>query len=286
MAEREGSPSPPTERVLAILGLLVAQPDRELTLSEIAGELGLSIATCHAITSVLVARGYLLRSPAGKTFTLGPSLLAAGRATEQALPEARSARSKVASLAAEFGVEAVASTVADGAITVVEWAPPPEGEATAHLGLRIPFSPPFGAVHAAWATPSVVDEWLSRAPAAARPGLRQLLDNVRERGYDVHRNDARAARFREALAGIEQDALSPAARGALDVLLAELAGGVTLPVRFHKRTSYGINTVSVAVRDRTGTPLLTLSLLFHRQLTGAQIEAAGAALVAVGEGGR
>ena len=46
------------------------------TLSEIAGELDLSIATCHAITAVLVARGYLLREPAGKTFTLGPAVVA------------------------------------------------------------------------------------------------------------------------------------------------------------------------------------------------------------------
>ena len=69
------SPSPPTERVLAIVGLLASQPGSGLTLSEIAAELDLSIATCHAITGVLVARGYLLREPAGKTFTLGPALI-------------------------------------------------------------------------------------------------------------------------------------------------------------------------------------------------------------------
>ena len=148
MVVAHASPSPPTERVLSILGLLIAQPEREITLSEIAAELGFSIATCHAIAAVLVSRGYLLRSAAGKTFTLGPGLLTAGRAAELAVPTARQARERLAAVAAEHGVEAVASVVADGVITVVEWVPPPHGAAAARLGQRIPFSPPFGAAHA------------------------------------------------------------------------------------------------------------------------------------------
>jgi DNA-binding IclR family transcriptional regulator len=285
MDDGDRSPSPPTERVLAILGLLAAQPSRELTLSEIAAELDLSIATCHAITAVLVARGYVLREPAGKTFTLGPALVAAGKAAELAMPEARRARSRVAALAEALGVEAVASTVADGWITVVEWTPSPSGEASSHLGMRVPFTPPFGAVHAAWAAPAVVEEWLERAPRSARADLRRLLAMIRERGFDVHRDDAASTRLRDAIGDLEQESLSPAARSALDVLFAELAGAAPLPVRFERRARYGINTVSAAVRDRNGLPVLTLSLQFHRTLTGAQIDAAGAALLDAAQGG-
>lgn len=278
------SPSPPTERVLAILGLLANQPSRELTLSEIATELDLSIATCHAITGVLVARGYLLREPAGKTFTLGPAVVGIGKAAELAMPEARRARARVAALATELGVEVVGSTVADGWITVVEWAPPPTGEPSSHLGMRVPFTPPFGAVHAAWALDATVEEWLGRAPRRARADLRRLLDVIRERGFDVHRDDATTTRLRNLIGELDDDTLSPAARSALDVLFAELAGGTPLPVRFAARERYGINTVSAAVRDRSGLPVLTLSLQFHRSLTGAQIEAAGAALLAAAQG--
>jgi DNA-binding IclR family transcriptional regulator len=280
MAGGERSPSPPTERVLAILGLLASQPGRELTLSELAGELDLSIATCHAITGVLVARGYLLRDPAGKTFTLGPALIAAGRAAELAMPEARRARAQVPALATELGVEVVASTVADGWITVVEWAGPPGESASSHVGQRVPFTPPFGAVHAAWAAPTVVDGWVSRAPSATRADLGHLLDTIRERGFDVHRDDAVSTRLRTVLGEVEADSLSAAARSALDVLFAELAGAAPLPVRFERRTRYGVNTVSAAVRDRNGLPVLTLSAQFHRALTGAQVDAAGAALLA------
>ena len=107
------SPSPPTERVLSILGLLIAEPEREVTLSEIADELELSISTCHAITTVLVARRYLLRAPAGKTFTLGPALLTAGRAAELAVPAARLARERLADLAAKHACLLYTSDAAD-----------------------------------------------------------------------------------------------------------------------------------------------------------------------------
>ena len=275
------SPAPPTERVLSILGLLIAEPEREVTLSEIADELELSISTCHAITTVLVARRYLLRAPAGKTFTLGPALLTAGRAAELAVPAARLARERLADLAAKHAVEAVASVVADGVITVVEWIAPPHGAAAAYLGQRVPFSPPFGAVHAAWSPAHVVDAWLSRAPTSAHAQLHDLLGMIRARGFDVHRDDANSARVRDALSGIEHERLSDAARDALAILNAELAGVDQLPLRFDGRRRYVVNTISGVVRSASGHPVLTLSLLFHRSLSGAEIEAAGAALLAL-----
>src|SRR4051812_21614256 len=195
MPTDERGPSPPTERVLAILGLLAASPDRGYTLSEIAAGLDLSIATCHAITSVLVEHGYLLRTSRERTFTLGPALVTVGQAAGRAVPAARIARSQVGVLADALEVETVASVVAEGTITVVEWAPGPSAAPVAEVGQRIPFDPPFGAVHAAWASDAVVDQWLARAPRSARAGLRQLLATVRERGFDVHRNDAAAELF-------------------------------------------------------------------------------------------
>lgn len=284
MPNEDRSPSPPTERVLAILGLLAADPERSYTLSEIAGGLDLSMATCHAITSVLVDHGHLLRSPS-KTFTLGPGLVTLGDAAGRAVPAARIARSMVPTLAAELGVETVASVVADATITVVEWAPGPDGPHVAGPGQRIPFDPPFGAVHAAWAGDAVVDDWLSRAPRSAWSGLRRLLATVRERGFDVHRNDDAAELFREALGRLGAGELSVEARRAVGVLQRELAGAAALPERFDRRRRYAVNTISAAVLDPGGAPVLTLSLLYHRDLTGREIEDAGAALVAAARAG-
>jgi len=279
MPVADRSPSPPTERVLAILGLLAADPERGYTLSEIAAGLELSIATCHAITSVLVEHGYLLRAGSSKSFTLGPALVTAGESAGRAIPAARIARSMVPALAAELGVETVASVVAEGTITVVEWAPGPGGAPVSAPGQRIPFDPPFGAVHAAWAADGVVEDWLSRAPAPTRPGLRALLATVRDRGFDVHRNDAAAELFRQALAQLGEGGLSDEAQRAVAVLQGELAGASALPERFDRRRRYGVNTISAAVLDHAGAPVLTLSLLFHRELTGREVEEAGAALV-------
>ena len=63
------------------------------------------------------------------------------------------------------------------------------------------------------------------------------------------------------------------------MLLRELAGVEHLPVRFDRRRTYRVNTISSAVLDARGTPVLTLSLLFHRPMSGAEIEAAGTALL-------
>ncbi|MFZ0833049.1 MAG: helix-turn-helix domain-containing protein, partial [Mycobacterium sp.] len=49
------SPSPPTERVIAVMRLLAAEPQRGYTLAEIGRALGISRATGHAILSTLVA---------------------------------------------------------------------------------------------------------------------------------------------------------------------------------------------------------------------------------------
>ncbi len=283
MANEDRGPSPPTERVLAILGLLAATPERGYTLSEIAAGLDLSIATCHAITSVLVDHGYLLRSAVTKTFTLGPALVTMGDAAGRAVPAALIARSMVPTLAAALGVETVASVVADGTITVVEWTPGPTGAPVAGPGQRVPFDPPFGAVHAAWAADAVREGWLSRAPRSARAGLLGLLATVRERGFDVHRNDAAAELFRQALGQLGDGDLSVEARRAAAVIQRELAGASALPARFDGRRRYAVNTISAAVLDGE-VPVLTLSLLYHRDLTGREIEHAGAALVSAARG--
>ena len=106
---------------------------------------------------------------------------------------------------------------------------------------------------------------------------------MRERGFDVHRNDAAAELFRQVVGQLSDGDLSAEARRAVAVLQGELAGASALPERFDGRRRYAVNTISAAVLD-AGAPVLTLSLLYHRDLTGRQIEHAGAVLVAAARG--
>ena len=46
-----------------MLDLLVSSPQREFKLAEIVAAVGIHKATCHAIVTTMVERGYLVRSP-------------------------------------------------------------------------------------------------------------------------------------------------------------------------------------------------------------------------------
>src|SRR5215212_2340708 len=117
------TPSPPTARALAVLDLLVASPEREFKLAEIVAALGINKATCHAIVTTMVERGYLVRSPGSKAFMLGSAVILAGHAAERDNPAVHAARTVVPALARELDVECVASVVERDVITVVEWSP-------------------------------------------------------------------------------------------------------------------------------------------------------------------
>jgi DNA-binding IclR family transcriptional regulator len=77
-------------RGLDVIDLLCASPARSFTLSEIARGTGVNVSSCHSVLNVLVERGYLLRDPQLKTYTLGPLLFAAGQAALASQPLSRS----------------------------------------------------------------------------------------------------------------------------------------------------------------------------------------------------
>src|SRR5690606_18996047 len=74
--------SPPTERVVAVIDLLAAHPDRRFTLTEIITQLAITKATCFSLLRTRTRAGYLVRHP-DKTYGLGPALVAVGRAAQK-----------------------------------------------------------------------------------------------------------------------------------------------------------------------------------------------------------
>ncbi len=68
-----GFSTPSLDRALAVLRCL-GSASGGLTLSEIAGRLGLSVNFVYRVTQSLVAHGYVIRD-AGKRFSIGPQLL-------------------------------------------------------------------------------------------------------------------------------------------------------------------------------------------------------------------
>jgi DNA-binding IclR family transcriptional regulator len=279
-------PSPPTDRVLAILDLLMREPAHERSLGQIVDELGMSRATAHAIVRTLLDAGYLARLPESKGYTLGPALVAAGRAAELSYPAVQVARPLLPALARRFDAECTAAIVDGEAIAVVEWATPPDRIPSGRVGQRIPLLPPFGAIQVAWASDAEADAWIDRSPhltASARGQLQEALGTIRRRGFDVQRGDRAAIRLHEALGTLEPDSLSDRQREAVEVVMAELAEAAPLPVRLGRTTEYDVHLVSAVAFDASARPALTLSLLLHRTMTGGEIDRAARELVAVAD---
>src|SRR5688500_1362500 len=94
--------APAVERSIAVLNLLAQHPGARYTLSEIARDLSVNKATLHAILWALTEGGYLVRDPEGKSYALGPALVAVGNAALSSFSAADVARPHMDALADEL----------------------------------------------------------------------------------------------------------------------------------------------------------------------------------------
>lgn len=212
MTITEGA-SPPTDRVVRIVGVLAANPDRSYGLSELARAAGITTATCHAILASLAAAGWVTRSD--RAYGLGPGLLAIGRAAATGYPVARAAAAELAELAAATGMPATTSVLAGDTITIVDAAGPGAAEL---IGRTIAYAPPIGMVFAAWGD---TEAWLARVPKPEATDLRRAAGEARARGYVIERFTPAFSRLRGILAELAQEG-EGRLEGAVLGLLAEL----------------------------------------------------------------
>jgi DNA-binding IclR family transcriptional regulator len=253
-----GRSSPSVDRVVAVVELLAAHPDRGLSLSEVCRQLDLNKATAHALLSSLTERAWLLRHPLDKTFTLGPGLVAvAGAAAARQLELADYARGEMRRLADELDVQCVASAVRGDDIVLLAVAGAPRPLSVhVHAGQRVPLSPPLGTVFLAWSTPAEIDRWLRRlGPNAGDDDLaryRSAVEAVRRRGYALSLEaDARV---------LLERALSEGADRPLAELLGELGRQDYLLLELEPAHSYRLSMVSAPVFGPDGSVVLALSL--------------------------
>jgi DNA-binding IclR family transcriptional regulator len=190
--------------VTRIVELFVAEPEHRRTLSSIVADLDLSLATVHSILNTLVERGWVVRRASDKTYTLGPALVAAGRAAGAAVAGLAEIEAAVEQLSSELGLVCAAARVEAGEIVIVAQARPSgiEDPAT-RVGQRVPYAAPFGASFAAFSDAASVTAWLDRSTLGISTTERELYADVfrglRERGYGVERFDALRTRLHDAL---------------------------------------------------------------------------------------
>ena len=257
-----GQRSNPTERVVRLLETLRAGSGAGRRFADLARAADLSQATGHAILLTLADAGYVVRDAETRTFSLGPALVSLGTAASATFPEVRAAAGDLASLAARTGLACSAARVVDDSITVLAVVGPDRIELPIREGTRVPFAPPFGAIHVAWSGDAAIDAWITRAPrpALTPQRLRRVIDDHRRTHVAIAPYTDSSARLREALGELAVDALARdvrertlellAAIDELDYTSDALDHGERLPV----------NTVTAPVFDSSGKTSFAVAL--------------------------
>jgi DNA-binding IclR family transcriptional regulator len=273
-------PAPGADRSVAVLDLMASHPDERFTLSEVARRCDLNKATAHALLSALADHGVLLRHPAEKRYSLGPRLVAIGDAARRGYTALDFLPPLLDRLAARAGYVARAWQRQDDQVTVVAQSPPRRVE---HDEVRLPLTPPVGALFMAWSDSPSVEAWLARAAAAeaVRPAL-DALAALRRLGFAVTLATPEWRALTEprppgSSAGADADADREAPGDEVRRLLAAVARQRVLAVDVDPAATYLPAEVAAPVFSATGRVELALAVTVPAgmDLTGAQVLALG-----------
>jgi DNA-binding IclR family transcriptional regulator len=279
-------PSPPTERVVRVLGLLAERPKARPTLTEISQRLGITKATCLGIVGTLVRAGYLVRDDATKTYALGPALLGLGRAAQAGFASLEVARPHLRALTARFGLSATASTLLGDDIVVLDrTGPPGDLDSAVQVGQRYPYAPPSGVVFTVWLDDDGIDRWLANYPPVAidRRRLRALARSARQRGYLVERMSEVSVSSYTLLAGLTAQNPTPAVTRAFNAITAAFPDRYYMAEELRGLGRLPVSLVCAPTYTSTGTPDLLMAVFVLRELTPPEITEIGTAVRAAAE---
>ncbi|GEE01191.1 hypothetical protein nbrc107696_16370 [Gordonia spumicola] len=274
----------------------VVHADHPPTLADIVRETGLPRATVHAIVAELVDAGWLTRRADDGTVGLGPSFLHTARTAVGSDRLAIDARPALESLVSDTGAPAfLARRIDDETITVVEYCWPLDSARGAEEGARgarerapesvptgnewmkpnrpIRLRPPICREFVAWSTPLAREAWIARAPEAERPRLRDVLDEVRDRGYSIERITDGHRAVIDALSAL--DSVPPPLRARVGSLLTELSAIDYLSDELTDDAEAGAVTIGAPIID-DGRVIGAVVSCPHTTMTGRTLREWGA----------
>ena len=185
--------SQPTARALAILDLLMANPQQAFGLTEMTRRLNLNKATCHAILTTMATYGYLVQHPKTKAYRLGPSIMAAGHAAFSEFPVLEYARPELEALEDDLDLSfGVLGRSKAHVVLIALYGIAAQQTDSLQLGLRLPNIAPLGASFAAWSPAKHLETWLANGHNAIGKyhekldqRMRMSVISIRARGYEV-----------------------------------------------------------------------------------------------------
>jgi DNA-binding IclR family transcriptional regulator len=280
------SHSPPTDRVVAVVEYLAANP-RGVSASGAARALRLNGSTCAVLLASLERARWVERAP-DKTYRLGDGLLSVVDGMRTRFPLLGAGEAILSQLADELGCACVLTRIHTSHILVVA------ASRSWELGVgssdrRFPIDPPYGSVAVAWQPAEKVERWLD-LPAtpltrAERARYRCFLGDIRERGYAVWRFEERDApvlgRVREMLDELRGDPHSDALRGRLVRLFATFGRHGYLASELARERSVPVSYMIAPIFGPDGQPHYEIVVqLMRPAMRGAEIEAVGERLLA------
>jgi DNA-binding IclR family transcriptional regulator len=255
--------APAASRAVSILSFLTAHSSRGFTISELVHHLGMNIASAHATLAVLCDAGFVVRDPVHRTYVLGPALAATGFAALEQHPAVEAAIQQAEILATELYAEVGVSAMAGrDVILLARRGPAPPATSIGYPGDRAPLLAPIGAVFMAWADEATVSAWLERAEVegAAAESLRNVLDEIRSRGFSVPLQNISSPAVTQAMERVRSEPTDEEAEHKLAGVLQETDGMLLLFQELSMRAEVTFRTVAAPVFDEIGRAVLSISI--------------------------
>jgi DNA-binding IclR family transcriptional regulator len=195
--------SPPTRRAMNVLDALAASTTG-LTSAQLARQCDISTSTCALVLAELEDGGWVARYD-DRRYGLGSGLFGLVRGLRNQFPLLEQGRTALVNLHESLAAGCSMSRIDDDHLTVIDAVG--HGSDGEHVvGQRFPIDPPFGLVAMAWRDDAAVDQWLRgvtpRLTQADVDEHRQVLADVRTRGYGAWRFDDAPASLHDRVAGI------------------------------------------------------------------------------------
>jgi len=150
-------------RSLQVLNFLASHAGEGYTLSELAENAQVNVASMHAVLAVLTQSGFVIRDPRRKSYRLGLSAIGVGLAALDDHPLVKQGRGVVDDLAGRLERECLLSVITGGELlTVAEAGRAERLYLRPRVGQRLPFMPPLAILAADYLPEPEREAWLSR----------------------------------------------------------------------------------------------------------------------------
>ena len=180
----------------------VAASSSGLTSAQLARQCGISTSTCALVLGELERGGWVTRHDRG--YGLGTGLFGLVRGLRNQFPLLDQGRAALVNLHKSLSAGCSMSRIDDHLTVIDAVGHGSDGEHV--VGQRFPIDPPFGLVAMAWRDDAAVDRWLRgvtpRLTRTDTDQFRQVLADVRARGYGAWRFDDAHASLHDRVAGI------------------------------------------------------------------------------------